>query len=73
MGWNFGRLSRRGADKGQDGVNPAFTSGVYQGIMRNDLLGKMGLAAFILFAPGGFILGAALAANHYRRRDEKRD
>ena len=41
--------------------------------MRNDLLGKVGLAAFILFAPGGFILGAALAANHLRRKDERRD
>ena len=40
--------------------------------MRNDLLGKVGLAAFILFAPGGFILGAALAANHYRRKDLSR-
>ena len=35
--------------------------------MRANLLGKVGLAAVILFAPGGFILGAALAAEHYRR------
>ena len=35
--------------------------------MRNDLLGKMGLAALILFAPGGFIRGAAMAADHDRK------
>lgn len=36
--------------------------------MRNDLIGKFGLAAIILLAPGGFILGAALAADHYRKK-----
>ena len=40
----------------------------YESRMRNDLLGKMGLAALILFAPGGFILGAAIAADHYRKK-----
>jgi hypothetical protein len=35
--------------------------------MRNPW-GKLGLAAVILLAPGGFILGATLAANHYRKR-----
>jgi hypothetical protein len=39
--------------------------------MRTDILGKVGLAAFILFAPGGFILAAALAADHYRKRDSQ--
>ena len=36
--------------------------------MRKDLTAKLGLAAVILFAPGGFILGAALGADHLRRR-----
>lgn len=30
--------------------------------------GQFGLAAVILLAPGGFILGATLVANHYRKR-----
>ncbi|MGP7795188.1 hypothetical protein [Sphingomonas sp. CLY1604] len=29
---------------------------------------QIGLAAVVLFAPGGFILGATLVADHYRRR-----
>ena len=29
---------------------------------------KIGLAAVILLAPGGFILGASLAAHHYRKK-----
>ncbi|WP_269769686.1 hypothetical protein [Sphingomonas sp. MA1305] len=34
---------------------------------------KVGLAAVVLLAPGGFILGATLLANHYRKkRDEKK-
>ena len=36
--------------------------------MRKDILGKVGLAAVILLAPGGFILGTTLAFNHYRKR-----
>ena len=36
--------------------------------MRKDVLGKVGLAAVILLAPGGFVLGATLALNHYRKR-----
>jgi len=36
--------------------------------VRNNLLGKIGLAAVILFAPGGFLLGAAMAADHFRKR-----
>ena len=36
--------------------------------MRTQVFGKVGLAAFILFAPGGFILAAALAADHYRKK-----
>jgi hypothetical protein len=35
--------------------------------MRTNILGKVGLAAFILLAPGGFVLGAALVAKRYRR------
>ena len=35
----------------------------------NEKLAKrVGLAATILLAPGGFILGAALAADYYRKR-----
>ncbi len=30
--------------------------------------GQVGLAAVVLLAPGGFILGATLIANHYRKR-----
>lgn len=36
--------------------------------MRQETYKKLGLAAVILLAPGGFILGATLAANHYRKR-----
>ena len=36
--------------------------------MRDGLLPKLGLAAVIMFAPGGFILGAALAAQWWRAR-----
>lgn len=36
--------------------------------MQKDTLGKVGLAAVILLAPGGFILGGALAARYYRNR-----
>jgi hypothetical protein len=36
--------------------------------MRTGIIGKVGLAAVILFAPGGFIIGATLAAAHYRKR-----
>ena len=32
---------------------------------------KVGLGGVILFAPGGFILGAALLADHYRKRANK--
>jgi hypothetical protein len=36
--------------------------------MDKGLLGKVGLAAIILLAPGGFLIGAALAADHLRKR-----
>ena len=29
---------------------------------------QIGLAAVVLLAPGGFILGATLVARHYRKR-----
>ncbi|MBR0552599.1 hypothetical protein [Stakelama marina] len=35
---------------------------------RRKRLNRAGLAAVILLAPGGFILGATLAARHYRNR-----
>lgn len=34
--------------------------------MKKETLNKAGLAAAILLLPGGFILGATLAARHYR-------
>lgn len=34
--------------------------------MRKETLNRIGLAATIMLVPGGFILGAALAARHYR-------
>jgi hypothetical protein len=40
----------------------------YAGAMGRGLFGKMGLAAVILLAPGGFLLGAAIAADHLRKR-----
>lgn len=36
--------------------------------MRKETTAKLGLAAVILFAPGGFLLGAALGADYLRRR-----
>ncbi len=39
--------------------------------MQKDTLGKVGLAAVILLAPGGFILGGALAARYYRNRQAR--
>jgi hypothetical protein len=32
---------------------------------------RVGLAAIILLAPGGFVLGASLAARHWRKRAER--
>lgn len=64
-------MSRCRCEKGQGG-NPAFTWPGYAAAMRTNILGKVGLAAVILFAPGGFILGAAMAADHYRRKKTAR-
>lgn len=36
--------------------------------MSKEITDKLGLAAVILFAPGGFLLGAALGADYLRRR-----
>ncbi len=41
--------------------------------MRKETTAKLGLAAVILFAPGGFILGAALGADYLRRRFTRTD
>lgn len=38
--------------------------------MRNDIIGKAGVAAIVILAPGGFILGLALLARRYRGRGE---
>ena len=43
---------------------------VYGRGMRKDTLNKLGLAALILLAPGGFILGATLAARRYRAKGQ---
>ncbi|WP_293872893.1 MULTISPECIES: hypothetical protein [unclassified Sphingomonas] len=32
---------------------------------------RIGLAAVVLLAPGGFLLGATLIANNYRKRHAK--
>lgn len=40
--------------------------------MRKETLNKVGLAAVILLAPGGFVLGATLAARHYRKTQRDR-
>ncbi|HEU0045867.1 hypothetical protein [Sphingomonas sp.] len=37
--------------------------------MPQGVLPKLGLAAVVLFAPGGFILGATLAAKWWRDRE----
>lgn len=36
--------------------------------MREGVFPKVGLAAVVLLAPGGFVLGAALAAKWWRER-----
>ena len=36
--------------------------------MRDGMVPKLGLAAVVLFCPGGFVLGAALAARWWRTR-----
>jgi hypothetical protein len=36
--------------------------------MRKDFAKNAGLAAVILLAPGGFILGAAILADRYRKK-----
>jgi hypothetical protein len=38
---------------------------------RKDGWNKAGLAALILLAPGGFILGFTLAARHYGKRSSR--
>ncbi|MEG3149470.1 hypothetical protein U1769_06185 [Sphingomonas sp. ZT3P38] len=37
--------------------------------MDRKIMNRVGLAAAILLVPGGFILGATLAARHYRNRN----
>ncbi|MEG3124521.1 hypothetical protein [Sphingomonas sp. GB1N7] len=38
----------------------------------NDTLKKAGLAAVIILAPGGFILGATLAARYWQKRNKEK-
>jgi hypothetical protein len=52
-------------------VNALFTPACYPTVMPNGVLPKLGLAAVVLFAPGGFILGAGLAARWWRQRAER--
>lgn len=40
--------------------------------MDRKTLNRIGLAAVILLAPGGFVLGASLAARRWRRREAER-
>ncbi|WP_419808847.1 hypothetical protein [Sphingomonas sp.] len=37
-------------------------------VVPSSLGGKLGLAAVVLFAPGGFVLGAAIAWGWWRER-----
>ncbi len=39
--------------------------------MRTGILSKVGVAAVILLAPGGFLLGAVMAVDYYRKRDKR--
>ena len=39
--------------------------------MDRKTLNRVGLAAAILLVPGGLILGAGLAARHYRKRADE--
>ncbi len=41
--------------------------------MQKETYRKLGIAAVILLAPGGFIFGATLAANHYLRKRRAAD
>jgi hypothetical protein len=41
--------------------------------MDRKILNRLGLAAAILLVPGGFILGATLAARRYRKQAEPVD
>ena len=41
--------------------------------MDRKILNRVGLAAAILLVPGGFILGATLAARRYRKQAEPAD
>jgi hypothetical protein len=54
-------------------VNAAFTDAVLSRRMPHGVLPKLGLAAVVLFAPGGFILGAGLAARWWRQRAPRGD
>ncbi len=40
------------------------------GGMRRDVIARVGTAAVIILAPGGFVLGLALLARRYRRQPE---
>lgn len=41
--------------------------------MDRKTLNRLGLAATILLVPGGFLLGATLAAQHYRKQKAEGD
>lgn len=52
--------------------NRAFRKRFYGLGVDMDLKSRIGLAAVILFAPGGFLLGAALGVEYLRRRHAER-
>ena len=54
-------------DTGKE-CNLPFNFTCYPNSMNRTSLNRVGLAAVILFAPGGFLLGAALAAKTWRDR-----
>jgi hypothetical protein len=43
------------------------------GSARNKVLKNAGLAALVLLAPGGFVLGTTLAVRAYRKRKAERE
>ncbi|WP_156678119.1 hypothetical protein [Sphingomonas profundi] len=65
------RRCRRFVSPGTTAIARSF-AGAMVVTMQRDTYKKIGLAAVILLAPGGFILGATLAANHYRRKRGER-
>jgi hypothetical protein len=64
--------SARGMTRNQAAIAIATTRPISHGMASDKMLKRAGLAALIVLAPGGFILGAALLAKRYRKRSERR-